>query len=447
MDLLSLLTTGLGFLGNLFGQTKDTKQTSNSIGNTTGAQKTQGLITTQDKQSSAQQTDQTSSNTQNQQQATDSHTSEAIKQLIDTTSTQNSKQNQVATNTNSATGTQSETGTTTDKQVASGTMTGASTDTGTGTSNQTASQKQDTSQSGTVSRLDDTTKNLLTAKVQGLLGAGGTAQLLTNQATAVAGPGATTFDPEAFVSGIMQQATAQAKDSIGSDLAKISDRTGSNASGNSAAALLKAKVEGGAAANLAGIRANATATAADIVKSKQESTTSQLATLASAQDQGLNSLVGNLLQAGQTEIASTVGNTVGTTVGSTTDTRAGTQSQKTSNISEDTGTSATKQNTASQELSKNISDMIGSTTDSSKQNTSGTTVADTKGKTNTNTQAKGEVDTSTKGSSVDNSTQNTQNTQTSSATSANKDVTGQGVKSTDWTDFFTNIGKILNTKF
>jgi hypothetical protein len=217
-----------------------------------------------------------------------------------------------------------------------------------GTTSGEQQQNQTSNTTGGVSRLDESTKDLLTQQLQSMLSTASAGSTATgNRLTELSSPNAGgNFDPDAFVTGIMQQATAQQKSSMESDLAKIGDTTGAGADTNSAAALLKARVNSDAVANLAGVKASATSTAEQIRQAGQQSLTQQISNLASSKIGDINTLLGNLLNAGQTETSATgtaitgsnttqQNSTTGTNTKSTSDTTEKSQQAQTQ-----TGTSA-----------------------------------------------------------------------------------------------------------
>lgn len=148
----------------------------------------------------------------------------------------------------------------------------------------------------TTSRLDPATQALLTQKVQQLLNSAGSGQsAVAGQLSSVTAPGAD-FDPHAFVAGIMKAATSNATYDQESSLNKIASSTGGTADTNSAAALLSNRVRNATADNLAGVQADATARGQEILKTHADT----ISGLAASQDQGLNTMIGALLQGQET---------------------------------------------------------------------------------------------------------------------------------------------------
>lgn len=248
-----------------------------------------------------------------------------------------------------------------------------------GSQNTNSQSSQDTTQNstgnqiGNVSRLDSTTQGLLTDKVRQLLAsAGGGNAAVDQQLSALNQPGGQAFDADQFVTGIMAQATATAGQNFDSNMGKVKARTGAAADTNSAAALLENKLRNETAANLAGVRSSATATAADINRSQQESKTNQVTQLAGTQAGGLQALIGSLLNAGEQSTVNTNNNTTGQTSGTTNSqsTQQQTQqqntdaTQKTASTQVDTSKSSGQGSTNSQDWTKmfeNIGKMFGAT--------------------------------------------------------------------------------------
>lgn len=261
-----------------------------------------------------------------------------------TVDNKNSTTQSVADSTAGGTSSTSQTGTTSQNTTAS--------TTGNTATNTNESQNQDVS--GNVSRLDDTTKNLLTGKVQSLLGSIDSSSSAIDSAIQKM-QGGTSFDAEAFVSGIAKQAQANATGQLEADTSKMLNHVGADSDTNSAAALLKARLLSDSASNVAGITSQAQLTAAQITGQNADTLTK----LTTAKSADTNQLLGNLLNAGQTEKQLTSGVTSGAT-GTTTGTQANTAVA---------GTSADKQSTVTaQKQTQNQTDVTSETAQENKAN-------------------------------------------------------------------------------
>jgi len=160
------------------------------------------------------------------------------------------------------------------------------------------------------------------------------------------------FDVEGYASGITEAATAATQNDLDSRINSILSATGSSESGNSMSALLGNKLRNDAAANLAGISANARATGEQLATQQQQSITDQIGNLSG----GLSSQLINLLGAAKGGAQSTVGSATGTST----------------QANQQTGTtqSTTKENISS----------TGTTTETGKTSQSGITQATEEGK-------------------------------------------------------------------
>lgn len=145
------------------------------------------------------------------------------------------------------------------------------------------------------SNLDDATKSILTTLVQQLLPGvtqGNTA--VKNTLSQISGA---PFDPQAYVKGIMTAATSNAMGQQESDLNGIAANNGGAADSNSATALLASKIRNQTANNLAGVQAQATGDAQNIVNNHA----STVAGLSSQLDQGTTGLLAALQNATSTQ--------------------------------------------------------------------------------------------------------------------------------------------------
>lgn len=228
--------------------------------------------------------------------------------------TSNQSQSEVTDSIIKGTTGQVSSGSSTTNQTQSGTQNQQSTDIGSGATSET------------VNRLDDQTQQMLTTQVQRLLGSGGAGtSAIKTQLESIGAPGAT-FDPNAFVAGIMQSANSNAASDFGSGVNNIRSRIGANSGTNSMAALLEGKLQRDTSANLAGIESNARGTAAQIQQQDLTSRAGATAQLAGAEQTELQGLISSLLNATQKSTgASTTQNT-------------GTTNQQTQQVAKETGT-------------------------------------------------------------------------------------------------------------
>lgn len=114
------------------------------------------------------------------------------------------------------------------------------------------------------------------------------------------------FDPEAYVRGITTQANQSIDNTLRGGVNAIAANTGGSASGNSAAALLANRMAGDAAAQKAGVAAEATGTATDLqIRARAaradelSAGTQMISGLSSTSDAGLTTLL-NALRGGET---------------------------------------------------------------------------------------------------------------------------------------------------
>lgn len=233
-------------------------------------------------------------------------------QTVDSTVTQN----QSTTGTNTSQGSTSSSGSTTQQGSTSGTSNQATsgTQTQTGTSAGTGTQS--------TSLFSDDILGGIEGAVKSLFGnLGGPAKI---DASSLNG-----FDPSAYVASGMKAAEATQRSDLDQAIGALNDSVGGNASTNSAIALLQNRLNGDAAANLAGVRGQLTGQAEGINRDNLlaanniNGTSNQfLATL-------LDVLKGGAATTSTAEQQSqaTSGTTTGTSAGSTTENTA--QSQQT----------------------------------------------------------------------------------------------------------------------
>lgn len=202
--------------------------------------------------------------------------------------------------------------------------------TGTQNTNQTQNSTDATTGESeqVVNRLDATTLGSLTQGVQKLLqDAGSGSAAIKAELDAITGA-PSSFDSSKFVKGIMDSARSENDMALEAGSNRIQARTGVNTGTNSAAALLDAKLKRQGAASLAGIEANANATAEGIVRDNQTSRSGAITNLASGASNELSTMLTSLLNATQTSKDATKQQTVGNTTGSTATTTSEQQNQK-----------------------------------------------------------------------------------------------------------------------
>lgn len=238
-------------------------------------------------------------------------------------------------------------------------------ETKTGTTNQTSSSTGTSTTSGSTSQTGTTkgtessvttgaTSNYSADILAGLdqlvksqLGLGNTASAaltdrLTQLQTAAAQPA---FDVAGYAKGITDAAAASTQNQLDSQINSILSATGSSEGGNSMAALLGAKLRGEAAANLAGINANAVATGQQIADQQQASLTQQISGLSG----DISTQLTNLLAAAKGGTQTTTG------------TSTGTSSQTSSQTGTTSSTTKESAQTNLQQTEKSSTDQIGIT--------------------------------------------------------------------------------------
>lgn len=103
-----------------------------------------------------------------------------------------------------------------------------------------------------------------------------------NESGAIVGQGVSglqNFDPAAFVNGILSQASSRVNSDLEASLNGLFDRIGGGSGDNSIAALLSQRLTGDAAANLAGVEAQAQGQAQDILRNNVLGTSQALASV------------------------------------------------------------------------------------------------------------------------------------------------------------------------
>jgi hypothetical protein len=131
------------------------------------------------------------------------------------------------------------------------------------------------------------------------------------------------FDMQGYIDGIVKQATSKTNNQLESDINSTESAIGGSSSGNSMSALLAGKLRNNAAADIAGITANATGTGAQIKSGLAESRanllssgSTQLAGLGNSVDSTLANLLTALKGGEQFQETGTKESNTSTTVGS-----------------------------------------------------------------------------------------------------------------------------------
>lgn len=240
------------------------------------------------------------------------------------------------------TGTQSSSGTTQSSSTgqSSGSTVGQQTSSQTGTNKTTGTQTGTTQQ--TTSAFSDSTLGAIEKAVSDLFGkVGGAAPV-------------SAFDKDSFISDTVGSASADINAGLESNVNQLITNLGGTASTNSMGALLTNRLRNDAAAEVAGVRANATTQAEEIARNNALAS-SQIA----GQDQ---SFLGQLLGALKGGQITTTG-----TESTTTATDQQTQNTGTTNTAEQTQQQQSQQTTQTQQLIEMMSQLLSGTT-----NTKGT---------------------------------------------------------------------------
>lgn len=269
-------------------------------------------------------------------------------------STTNASTNQTA-NTNTQTS-QNQNSTSTQNQQSNQTTTGNDTTKTTGTTQQNNSGQSQGTQN---QQQQQVTQNLsgdvlaqLEAAIKSNLGGNTNAAATSmgnrlNQLNQMAAqPG---FNVNEFIRGISDQARASQQSQLDSSINGMMSQLGGTTDSNSMAALLANRMQGDAAANLAGISANAALQGSQLATAQQESLTQQIGSVSS----GLTQQITALLDAAKGAQQATTGQTNTQTGQTFTEQQLGqqtqnqqSQSQQQSNIST-VGTDSTQQNQTS----------------------------------------------------------------------------------------------------
>lgn len=270
--------------------------------------------------------------------------SSKTKSSTDTTATKNeqvnSTQNQATNQTQTGSTTTNQTGT--QNQSTTGATKGSQTST-----QQTAGQ---TNQAQTQTSFSDAILSALEGSALGAIGAANGATVDTTN----------DFDAAAYVRDGMAAATANQQGALETSLNGLFDSSGGTASGNSMSALLANRLQGDAAASLAGVNSQLSSTAAQI---QNQNTQTSLA--GAAQTQGYAAQLLAALKGGST-----------TATGTTDTTQSQTGSQDTiseQNQNQNTTSSSTSQQDSTQSLISIINTLLNQNTASTATGTENTT--------------------------------------------------------------------------
>lgn len=266
------------------------------------------------------------------------------KQKVDTTTTSSGTE----TTNQTQSGTKSSTGTTTNTQT--GTSNQQTTGSQTGQTSQQGSSQQQTSQQGTTQQTNFGTGVLAGLEQQVM-------QLLGQSRSA--GSFESSFDPDAYVEGVMAAAESQAQNQVDLGVNNVFSTVGGRE--NSMSQLLAAKIRNDSAANLAGVRSQAEGSAQQILRENF---------LANAQGVSAdNSFLTQLTNALKGGVSTGTTSETGTQTGNTSQTGTSAQQNQQSQIGQESQTS-----TQVQELTELLSQILaGTTTSNNVENTKGTT--------------------------------------------------------------------------
>lgn len=183
------------------------------------------------------------------------------------------------------------------------TTTSSSQNTSMKTTGQTAASRQEYSD-GFLKVLEQAAAGALanTADSQGALGTQRDKVVAAN----LGGKPAMAFDADSYIRDMVAGASDSINNDVRANVNAIAANTGGSSSGNSAAALLENRLRTEGAAKIAGVKAEATGSAAQIASSLREQQvnelsagTGQISSLVSAGDAGLTTLL-NALRGGET---------------------------------------------------------------------------------------------------------------------------------------------------
>lgn len=204
-------------------------------------------------------------------------------------------------------------------QTGSQTGTSATTNAATGSSNTSQQQSQTgtTTNSGTTSSSQSSFGDEVAGHIQSsisdiLSGLGAAKDTIGAGVGSLAG-----FDPNAFVTGIVQQAASQQQNQLSTAINGAIDTVGGGQNSNSMTALLANKMTQDSAANLAGITSNATATAEDILRQNLGAQTGAMSSLNNLAPALIEAFKGGNTTGTQTNLAQQIADMVGGTAGST----------------------------------------------------------------------------------------------------------------------------------
>jgi hypothetical protein len=221
----------------------------------------------------------------------------------------------------------------TGKTTQTGSSKGTSATSGTSTNTGTTTGKEASQTTGQTTNYSSDVLASLDAILTQQLGAGGGVGSAQQATDALSGrlkqvqelASKPAFDVKGYAAGITSAATAATQNDLDSRINGILSATGSSEGGNSMSALLGAKLRNDAAANLAGISANATAQGEQIALQQETARTQQLSSLSGDLMANLSNLLGAAKGGAQTSTgtASTSSNQTqqqtGTQTGTTTE--------------------------------------------------------------------------------------------------------------------------------
>lgn len=235
------------------------------------------------------------------------------------------------------------------------TQTGSSLNTSTNSQSQTGSQAQ----TGTTTTLDSSVSAALADRVKAILGGGVTDKNLNALSDQIAGR-ASTFNPAAYVADTVAAAKNSGEQQLQEMNSKYASNIGGTAGTNSMAALLAQRGANDLNASLAGIRAQATATAEDIANKNLTTATGVQGSLADIAAGLTSQLKGATTTTDVKTLTDEITKALGTQAGSTS-AQTATSEQQTSQMTQ---------------LLQQLQTMLGQSTES----TNATTTEKTKGK-------------------------------------------------------------------
>lgn len=229
------------------------------------------------------------------------------------------------TQTGSQSGTEFTLGQTTSStnQTSQGTNTSSGTSTTSQSQNQQGSTTTTGTQQGRQSSFTDPVAQAIESTILGLAGSAAGASGVVESGVA----GLQNFDPNAFVTGIVQQANAKQNMQLEQALNGLNNASGGTVGSNSMSALLAQRLAGDAAANTAGIQASATGTAQDILRQNLTSSAGAMSSVTNLLPAIIDAFKGGNVTSEQTNVAQELANLLNTTTGSTSTSEQSAQSQ------------------------------------------------------------------------------------------------------------------------